>query len=302
MFGVDMIRRLSHLLRVAAVVLPALLTAGCAVAPSRQPLVFREDFGARGKPSAQSGLSWQRKAQLSRADAWNEMIPGDGCAHLAVERGKLRKDPLKSNFRPFKKLWLKPEWPFVSIHPYLPFQTISFGPVGPGHIIGMRAKNAVIPGVACFLFTYRERRTFDEIDIEIVPHDKDGPRSALAASGRDGRTDLRLNTWAEANRRTLLPMRVHKTPVRDAAGAAVSHADGRFHVYTIDWRRDAVRFFIDGVLQHVVTDLVPQRPARVIVGMRQAPWSGGRPWEGARAMLVDWVSVKPVPPVHGSVP
>ena len=297
MLGADMSRRLSPARRLCMAVLPALLAAGCAAGPSRQPLAVREDFDGRGRPPAQSGISWQRKAQLSRAGSWGKIVPGDGLAHLTVESRKLCKDPLKSNFWPFKKLWLKPEWPFVSIHPYLPFQTISFGPVVPGHIIGMRAKSTAIPGVACFLFTYREKRTFDEIDIEIVPAD-----TGREQRGAGGWTDVRLNTWAEADRRTLLPMRVHGTPVRDASGARVSHADGRFHVYTIDWRRDAVRFSIDGVLQHAVTGLVPQRPARVIVGMRQAPWSGGPPWQGARTMLVDWVSVKPAPPVHGSVP
>lgn len=274
-----------------------LLPAGCATTPPGQPPDFHEGFEARGRPPARSGISWRRKSQLSRAGAWEEIVPGDGFARFTVERARLRKDPLKSNFWPFKKLWLKPEWPFVSIHPYLPFQTISFGPVGPGHIIGMRARNAAIAGVACFVFTYREKRTFDEIDIEIVPVD-----TGHASRGGGAGTDVRLNTWAGADRRTLLPMRFHPTPVRDAAGAAVSHADGRFHVYTIDWRRDAVRFCIDGVLQHAVTDLVPQRPARVIVGMRQAPWSAGRPWQGAQTMLVDWVSVRPAPPVPGSVP
>ena len=288
MLGSEMNDRFFSVCRMCVVV----LAAGCAEVPSRQPLAMREDFGARGRPPAQSGIFWQRKAQMSRAGAWGEIVPGDGFAHFTVERARLRKDPLKPNFWPFKKLWFKPEWPFVSVHPYLPFQTISFGPVGPGHIIGMRAKNSAIAGVACFLFTYREKRTFDEIDIEVVPVD-----TGREARGDGGWTDVRLNTWAEANKRTLLPMRGHPTPVRDAAGARVSHADGRFHVYAIDWRRDAVRFYVDGVLQHVVTDQVPQRPARVIVGMRQSPWSGGPPWQGARTMLVDWVTVKPAPPV-----
>lgn len=285
----------------ALAVLPALLLAGCSAVPART-VCFREDFDGRGKPSAPAGLSWQRKTQLSRDGRWGTLIPGDGCVHLTVERGKLRKDPLKSNFWPFKKLWLWPEWPFVSIHPYLPFQTVSFGPVGPGHRIGMRAKGAAIPGVACFLFTYRERRTFDEIDIEIVPDDADAPPSGHATGKDAGWTDVRLNTWAEADRRTLLPMRVSKMPVCDASGARVSHGDGRFHLYDIEWRRDSVRFFIDGVLHKVITDLVPQRPARVIVGMRQAPWSGGPAWTGARTMEIDRVSVSPLVPVRGSAP
>ena len=271
----------------------AVFFAGCAAVPPRA-VDYREDFDAEGKPSAPAGLSWQRKTQLA-PQGWDALVPGDGFAHLTVERSKLRKDPLKSNFWLFKKLWLKPEWPFLSIHPYLPFQTISLGPVGPGHRISMRAKNTAIPGVACFLFTYRERRAFDEIDIEIVPDDTDAPRPGHAAGPDGGWTDVRLNTWAQANRRTLLPMRVNKTPVRDAAGASVSHADGRFHDYTVEWRSDSVRFLIDGVLHKTIADLVPQRPARVIVGMRQAPWSGGPAWAGAQTMLVDRVSVTPLP-------
>ncbi len=276
-----------------ALLLPALC---CGAAPAAA-LDYREDFNAPGRPGGRADVSWHRKTQLSSVRDWRRLIPGDGFAHLSVERDKLRKDPLKANFWPFKKLWLKPEWPFISIHPYLPFQTVSFGPVGPGHRISMRARNTAIAGVACFLFTYRERRTFDEIDIEIVPDDTDALRTGHAAGPHGGWTDVRLNTWATANRRTLLPMRVHKTPVRDAAGARLSHADGRFHVYTIDWRRESVCFYIDGVLQHAITDLVPQRRAMLIIGMRQAPWSGGPPWEGTQTMLVDWVSVKCAPPV-----
>lgn len=268
----------------------------CSAAVPATALDYREDFDAPGRPAAPPDIVWRRKTQLSSVSDWRKLIPGDGFAYLSVEKDRLRKDPLKPSFWPFKKLWIKPEWPFISVHPFLPFQTLAFGPVGPNHRISMRAANAAIPGVACFLFTYREKRTFDEIDIEIVPGDTQGTDPGHRTGPGGGWTDVRLNTWAKANRRSLLPMCVNKQPIRDGRGMRVSHRDGRFHVYSIEWRPQSVRIYIDDVLQKVIDSLVPQSPATVIFGMRQAPWSGGPPWSGMQTMQVDWVSIEPLNP------
>jgi beta-glucanase (GH16 family) len=83
-----------------------------------------------------------------------------------------------------------------------------------------------------------------------------------------------------------------KQPAHDAGGDPLSLQDDRFHVYAIEWDKNKVRFFIDGILQHTIDDAVPDRPARVIFGLRQMPWAGRAGWSEAQTMTIDWVSVE----------
>ena len=105
---------------------------------------------------------------------------------------------------------------------------------------------------------------------------------------------MRLNTYAEADTTTLVPARKIQTPIVDADGRRVSHQDGKFHTYTIEWRTDSVRFVIDGVEQAVIDKVVPQESADLILGLRQMPWAGHPDWEGYRTMLVDWIAIEPL--------
>jgi beta-glucanase (GH16 family) len=81
-------------------------------------------------------------------------------------------------------------------------------------------------------------------------------------------------------------------PIHDAQGKKVSHRDDQFHIYTIEWRPDSIRFYIDGVQQAVIDDVVPDYPSRVIFGMRRMPWSGSPDWTGKQTMLIDWVDIE----------
>jgi beta-glucanase (GH16 family) len=85
-----------------------------------------------------------------------------------------------------------------------------------------------------------------------------------------------------------------KQPAHDAEGEPLSLQDDQFRVYTIEWSKQEVRFFIDDVLQHTIGDNVPDRPARVIFGLRQMPWAGRSDWTEPQTMTVDWVSVEPL--------
>ncbi len=235
---------------------------------------YFEGFDKPGKPVARDGFVWDFTADLSPVSGWKDLIPGDGFAYLAVERDALRKLPKGSA--------------------YWPFQTLSVGPVTSNHRISIRAKNTAIPGVACLLFTYREKTKVDEIDIEIVADDTESNDTGHRTEPGGGWTDVRLNTWANADSKSLLPTRTVRMPILDSAGNKVSHRDGRFHIYTIEWKPEAVRFYIDGVLQKVIDDIVPDYPSTVIFGMRQMPWAGRPGWSGSQTMLVDWLSIEPV--------
>lgn len=235
---------------------------------------YFEGFDEPGRPATRDGFSWNFTAELSPISGWNDIIPGDGFAHLTVERRALKRRPKGSA-----------SWPF---------QTLSVGPVTSNQRISIRAKNTAIPGVACMLFTYREKTKVDEIDIEIVADDTEGDDTGHRTDTGGGWTDVRLNTWANADRASLEPARSVRMPIIDAEGERVSHRDGKFHTYTIEWRPQAVRFYIDGVLQKVIDDIVPDHPSTVIFGMRQMPWAGRPEWSGSQTMMVDWISIEPV--------
>jgi len=235
---------------------------------------YFEDFDEHGKPDGTPAMTWRYQADLSPVSGWNDLIPGDGFAYLTAEREFLKKRPC--NFT---------AWPF---------QTLSFGPVRSNHRISMRAKNTAIPGVACILFTYREEPEVDEIDIEMVADDTEGAEAGHPTGTVGGWTDIRLNTWANASGTDLNPKHTIRMPVTDADGRRVSHRDGRFHIYTIEWKPEAVRFYVDGVLQQTIDDVVPDHPAEVIFGMRQMPWAGQADWDDSQTMLVDWICIEPV--------
>lgn len=232
---------------------------------------YFEGFDAPGKPAERDGITWNYTAELSPAD-WESLIPGDGYAHLSVERSALKDHP--------EGTW--------------PFQTLSLGPVTSNNRISIRAKNTAIPGVACLVFTYREKKKLDEIDIEIVTDDTQGPLTGHKTGPDGGWTDVRLNTWTNANANTLLPTRSIRTPIKDAHGRKISHQDGQFHIYTIEWESEVVRFYIDGVMQSFIDDIAPDARSTVIFGMRQMPWAGIPDWSGRRTMLVDWIDIEPL--------
>jgi len=228
---------------------------------------FFEDFEEPGKPPARGGLSWEYRAELSEAQ-WKTLIPGDGFAYLEADRSVLAA-ALKNG----------EHWPF---------QVLSIGPVSPNHRISIRAKDAVIPGLAGLLFTYREEAgRIEEIDIEIVTDDSAAPHAEKRG------TDLRLNAWLDLPADALRPSHGFHCPLRDARGRSVSHQDGLFHIYTIEWKSAEVRFYVDGVLQATI-DEAPSGPARVIFGLRLIPWAGIPGWSGSRAMTVDWVDIEPL--------
>lgn len=235
---------------------------------------YFEGFDKAGKPPDIKTLTWDYRAELSPVSGWNDLVPGDGYAHLSAERAFLKDRP------PGFTAW--------------PFQALSVGPVHSNQRISIRAKNTAIPGVACLLFTYREKNKVDEIDIEIVADDTESPLRGHRTGTRGGWTDIRLNTWANAKGETLHPSRTIRMPIIGADGRHVSHRDDDFHVYTIEWKPEAVHFYIDGVLQKTIDDIVPDAPSRAIFGMRQMPWAGEAGWSGKQTMLVDWVCIEPL--------
>jgi len=249
----------------------ALLLASCLGSFTLSAHEYFEGFDAPGRPVGRDGITWNYTAELSPAD-WKILIPGDGYAHLSVDRSALKDHP--------EGAW--------------PFQTLSLGPVTSNNRISIRAKNTAIPGVACLIFTYREGKKVDEIDIEIVADDTAGPLTGHGTGPHGGWTDMRLNTWANANADTLLPARSIRIPIHDTQGRKISHQDGRFHIYTIEWRSEEVRFYIDDVLQSAITGVVPDCPSTVIFGMRQMPWAGTPDWTGRQTMLVDWIDIEPL--------
>jgi hypothetical protein len=249
--------------------LPSILALLVSSLPAQE---YFEGFDAAGKPPDRSGLVWDYRAELSPVTGWSELIPGDGYAYLTAEH-----EFLKRRQRP---------WSFW------PFQTLSFGPLGAGHRISMRAKNTAIPGLAAMIFTYREQDTIDEIDLEITATDTESRRPHHPTGPNGGWTDLRMATWIAADKDKPEPTTLIKQPAHDAGGDPLSLQDDRFHVYAIEWDKNKVRFFIDGILQHTIDDAVPDRPARVIFGLRQMPWAGRAGWSEAQTMTIDWVSVE----------
>jgi len=251
-----------------------LLLASSLIVPPLPAREYVEDFTAAGKPEDRLGFVWDYRAELSPVTGWSELIPGDGYAYLTAER-----EFLKRRSRP---------------HGFWPFQTLSCGPVGAGNRISMRAKNTTIPGLAAMIFTYREQDSIDEIDLEITAADTEAPRPHHPTGPDGGWTDLRMATWIAADKQKPEPTTLVKQPARDAEGEPLSLQDGRFHIYAIEWDHEEIRFFIDDILQNTIEDAVPDRPARIIFGLRQMPWAGRAEWDEPQTMIVDWISVEPL--------
>jgi hypothetical protein len=258
----------------ARLLVTLVVVAACLGGSPRAPAQeYFEGFDAPGRPPERAGIIWSYEAQLAPGN-WKTLIPGDGYAHLRVERRALRK------LSPAPASW--------------PFQTLSLGPVTRDHRISIRAKNTAIAGVAGLLFTYGKKETIDEIDIEIVADDTEGPLTGHRQDAHGGWTDVRLNVWSNAPANASHPTQSLRTPIRDASGQKVSHQDGRFHIYTIEWRAALVRFYIDGVKQAELRSPAPDSPATIIFGLRQMPWAGAPDWDSGRTMLVDWVDIEPL--------
>jgi hypothetical protein len=238
---------------------------------------YFEGFDSPGKPLTRDGIRWGYTDELTPVAGWKDLIPGDGFAYLGVQSRVLKHWGKKT-----------PRWPF---------QTLSLGPVGSNTRISMRARNTAIPGVACLLFTYAEKRGVNEIDIEITAGDSQGSAPGHKTDPKGGWSDIRLNTWSHAvgdPRGVLRPGRSIRMPIRNSRGERVSHRDGKFHIYTIEWRRDSVRFLIDGVPQGRIREIVPDVPSSVILGMRRMPWAGSPTGSGIETMTVDWIDVEPL--------
>lgn len=251
------------------------LLLGCSLlVPPTFAQDYFEGFDTAGKPEDRRGFVWDYRAELSPVREWTELVPGDGYAYLTAEH-----EFLKRRQRPWR---------------FWPFQTLSFGPVGAGNRISMRAKNTAIPGLAAMIFTYREQETIDEIDLEITATDTESRRTHHRTGPDGGWTDLRMVTWIAADKHKPEPKTLIKQPARDAEGEPLSLQDDQFHIYAIEWDAKEVRFFIDDVLQHTIEDAVPDRPARVIFGLRQMPWAGRTDWTEPQTMTIDWVSVEPL--------
>ena len=203
-----------------------------------QSAEYFEDFKTPGKPRSHKDFTWSYTDQLLPVKGWREIIPGDGFAYLTVD-----SDSTNNKLKNGKAV----KWPF---------QMISVNGVGPGHSLEMRAKNTAIKGVASFIFTYTEADGLvDEIDIEVVaddthdqkPHPIDKP---------EGWSDARFNTWANADPKSLTPHKSIKAAILGANKKKVSHRDGQFHTYRIDWHQDHVDFFIDNIYQTSINKVV----------------------------------------------
>ena len=232
------------------------------------------DFTKPGMPKT-PGITWKIRDEMRPVKGWKSIVPGDGFAYLKID-AKQSNDKKKNG----KKI-------------KYPFQMITFELVKPGSRLEMRAKGTIIPGVATFIFTYNSKNgKFDEIDIEIVGVDGNVYRKKPHSTkpGR-GWTDVRLNAWAQSNVKNSKPEVSFKQPIVDKKGKKVSHADGKFHVYAIEWRKDRIDFYIDDVHQKTIKKLVPQNPTVVNVGMRHMAWTGKLDWKGTRTMVVDWIRV-----------
>ncbi len=245
---------------------------------------YFEGFDNPGKPPERDGIRWGYTDELTPVSGWTSIIPGDGFAHLSVTSHSLGK-----------KIKRLPDG-----GDFLPFQTLSLGPIGSNHRISIRAKNMVVPGVAGVLFTYREKAKVDEIDIEITADDTQSPMTGHPTGTNGGWTDIRLNTWANAigdagnSGESLSPSRSIRIAIHDAEGKKITHRDDRFHIYSIEWRQKSVVFYIDGIQQGAIDDVVPDYPSMVIFGMRRMPWAGRPDWSGKKTILVDWIDIEPL--------
>ncbi|HKP95743.1 MAG TPA: Ig-like domain-containing protein [Fibrobacteria bacterium] len=259
--------------------LQALLAVAATCAGRAHGMSYFENFTAPGEPVGPSGTYWHFTDDIRPVPkGWNDLMSGDGYARLTVD-ADLGNDKDAT----------------------YPFQTVSMGPVGPGHLLEMYAEGVAVPGLGGFVFTYNETGGVDEIDIEIVPddHARNAIRHDILPPA--GWTDARFNAWGSSDPVSLLPETSHKQPVKGKEGTPISLIDSCFHVYSIRWlhvpggdgRSGRVDFFIDGVPQRRITRPVPDGPSDVILGFRRMSWTGPLSWQGTRTMRIDWLNIKP---------
>lgn len=244
-------------------------------------MTYFENFTAPGKPVGPAGTYWYYNDDiLPVAKGWNDFVSGDGFARLIV-------DADSSNDK--------------GSSPY-PYQTISMGSVGSGHILEMYAEGVAVTGLGGFIFTYHETGGVNEIDIEIVPDDYTRNTVRHDILPPAGWTDARFNAWGNSDPVSLLPETSYKQPVKGIGGKAISLIDSCFHVYTIRWlhfpggdgRLGQVDLYIDGVHQQRIKSPVPDGLSDVILGYRRMSWTGPLAWKGTRTMRIDWLNIKPL--------
>ncbi|MEM9281796.1 MAG: glycoside hydrolase family 16 protein [Verrucomicrobiota bacterium] len=63
----------------------------------------------------------------------------------------------------------------------------------------------------------------------------------------------------------------HKAQTGEFAGPDFSES---FHVFTVVWRRDEIRWYVDGVLRHQSDEEVPQIPMFLLVNLAIGGWAG----------------------------
>jgi len=203
----------------------AILSVPCMAAT----IDYLEQFDGAGQPSV-PGHWWAKSNDEYPAgqSTWDDFCPGDGYARLEVDATRAANNDRA-------------------------YQTISFGDVGPGHRLEIRAQGLVVPGLTGFIFTYAymwdgTTGWFDEIDTEVVADDTATASHAIYPP--DGHSDARFNTWSDVEDVSPWPVDYSTfAGIKDENGDKVSHIDGQFHTYTIDWYPDRIQFFIDGVFQ-----------------------------------------------------
>lgn len=233
---------------------------------------YLENFDTQGQPTTPNNLNWSYITDIyPDQSTWNDIIPGDGYAYLTVDANT--GNDTDATF---------------------PYQTMTLSTVPPNHRLEVRMKGAAIPGLVGFIFTYNENQTFNEVDIEIVADDE-----ATLPDGHDilppnGWTDVRLNSWRNANTSTYEPGVSIKSPIKDANDNSVSHIDDEFHTYTIDWYDNSIDFFIDGVLQATISEHVAEGESDVIIGFRDLTWDGELDWAGTNTLVIDYLKIEPI--------
>ncbi|MGK0390247.1 MAG: beta-glucanase (GH16 family), partial [Maribacter sp.] len=237
----------------------------CSPLISYSQINYTENFDTQGEPNATNNLGWSYTTQIYPAQStWNDIVPGDGYAYLTV-------DADTGN----------------DTNPQFAYQTISLSTVPPNHRLEVRMKGAAVQGLVGFIFTYNENQTFNEVDIEIVPDDEGTAPDGHDILAPNGWTDVRINSWRNASPTTFLPTVNTNSAIKDANGNSVSHIDGEFHTYTIDWYENSIDFFIDNVWQNTISQHVAAGESDVILGFRDLAWDGDLNWAGTKTLIID---------------
>ena len=232
---------------------------------------FIEEFNKKGLPM--QGGDWSYKTDIyPKQDGWKKICPGDGYAYLTVD-SDVSNDHDETN----------------------PYQTITVNNVGPGHRMEVKMKGIAVQGLVGFIFTYEEsNEIFNEIDIEIVPDDAKTLPENHDIDSVNGWTDARFNSWGNASVSTETPYDGAFKAIVNESGKKISLIDDKFHIFTIDWYKDKIDFYIDGVPQHSITKAVASNASDIILGFRDLAWAGEMKWQGTKTLVIDWLKVTPL--------